>query len=749
MAVQRRGADRASAFGSAIKGWRFLLQSMILAVGALLAIRGEISPGVMIAASIVSARALAPVEQAIAQWRGLVAARTSWQSLRAALAAAPSPRAVTALPRPSHRLAVSGLAVAPPGLDAPVVRGVSFALEAGDAIGVIGPSGSGKSSLARALVGAWPTLRGSVRLDGADLDQWTRADRGRFIGYVPQDTQLIEGTVAQNIARFQKDAPAEAIVEAARLANADALITGLPEGFDTEVGPSGMALSAGQRQRIALARAFYGNPFLIVLDEPNANLDAIGEEALAAAVQTMRGRGAIVVLVAHRPGAWPWSTRSWWCATASRPGSDRRKTSCRRSSPAVPRRTLTRSSPVPEPEREALARSLKRHGWGTALLVLLLFAGCGSWAALAEIAGAVVAAGKIAVESSIKRVQHQDGGIVAERLTEAMALEARLTAERDGTNRIAPRPELRSLAGGARAGEVLAGQETLMAARRASLSARRDRLREQIVQYQRQIGGLAIQRDATAAEIVLIEDELADLEALLAKGLVGKSRVMLLRRDRTRLQGEHGGLVAKIAETEAAIGERRIELLQIDEERHAEIVAELQAARAEIAELAARRLAVEDRLQRVDLRAPRAGKVHNLAVHTIGGVIRAGEDLMEIVPRQDRLVVEARIRPIDIEQVWPGQSARVRLPAFDMRSTPELEARLETVTSEVIQEREGAEVYYRARLVIADAQLARLGDRVLVAGMPVEVFIATGMRSVLSYLLRPVTDQLSHALREG
>ena len=301
LAAQRSGADRASAFGAAIKGWRFLLQSVILGAGALLAISGEISPGIMIAASIVAARALAPVEQAIAHWRGFVAARASWKSLKSAIAAVPAAGAITPLPQPGQRLEITALAVAPPGMRAPIVHDVSFALDAGDALGVIGPSGSGKSTLARALVGAWPPLRGSVRLDGADLDQWQRDDRGRFIGYVPQDAQLIEGTVAQNIARFENDAPAEAVVEAARLANAYELITGLPKGFDTEVGISGMALSAGQRQRIALARAFYGRPFLIVLDEPNANLDNVGEEALAAAVRATRESGSIVIVVAHRP----------------------------------------------------------------------------------------------------------------------------------------------------------------------------------------------------------------------------------------------------------------------------------------------------------------------------------------------------------------------------------------------------------------------------------------------------------------
>jgi HlyD family secretion protein len=341
-----------------------------------------------------------------------------------------------------------------------------------------------------------------------------------------------------------------------------------------------------------------------------------------------------------------------------------------------------------------------------------------------------------------------EGEIVVEQLIEALALEARLTAERDHASAITPRRDFALLAASPRARHVVAGQATLMAARRTSIAGRQAQLREQIVQDERKIAGLAAQRDAKEAEIALIADELADLEGLLAKGLVAKSRVTALRRDEARLQGEHGGLVASIAETEAAIGERRIELLRIDEEHHAEIVAELQEARATIAELAARRLAVEDRLRRVAIRAPRAGMVHQLAVHTIGGVIRPGEDLMEIVPREDRLVVEARIRPTDIEQVWPGQAAVVRLPAFNQRSTPKLEARVETVTSDLIQERDGEEAYYRARLLLADEELARLGDRPLVSGMPVEIFMATGMRTALSYLLKPVTDQLAHAWRE-
>ena len=294
-------SDTASGIGSVVKVFRFALQSAVLGLGAYLAIQDQMSAGAMIAASILTSRALAPIEVAIAHWKGFIAAREGYRRLKKNTALEYDPDRATALPAPTDTLTVQELVVVPPNTQRPVVTGASFRLNKGDALGLIGPSGSGKSSLAKALVGVWPPARGSVRLDGALLSQWEPSQLGASIGYLPQDVELFDGTISENIARFQKNFDSEAVIAAARAARAYDLITTLPEGFDTKLGEGGVALSAGQRQRVALARAFYGNPFLIVLDEPNSNLDNEGDEALAEAIREARARGAIVVIVTHRP----------------------------------------------------------------------------------------------------------------------------------------------------------------------------------------------------------------------------------------------------------------------------------------------------------------------------------------------------------------------------------------------------------------------------------------------------------------
>ncbi|TYC78822.1 type I secretion system permease/ATPase [Stappia sp. BW2] len=303
LATQRRAADRTGLFGTAIKTIRFILQSAILGVGAWLAIKQEITPGVMIASSIMTSRALSPIEQAVSQWRGFIASRQSLKRLHEVLLVADTETDKMDLPLPAKKLSVEQVFCGPFGEAVPFVQNVSLDLEAGDGLGVIGPSGSGKSTFARALVGAVPSLKGVIRYDGAEIGQWPGAKRGEFIGYLPQDLQLFDGTIADNIARFRTNASSDLIIEAAKLADVHDLIVGLPEGYNTVIGRSGRLLSAGQRQRIALARALYGNPFLIVLDEPNSNLDAEGDGALSSAIKAMRDKGSIVVVIAHRPSA--------------------------------------------------------------------------------------------------------------------------------------------------------------------------------------------------------------------------------------------------------------------------------------------------------------------------------------------------------------------------------------------------------------------------------------------------------------
>ena len=303
LAGQRAAADWSGFFATAIKTVRFILQSGILAVGAWLAIRQEISPGVMIASSIMMSRALAPVEQAVAHWRGFISARQSFGRLKEFLVLSPNAEQITQLHAPSRNLKIDKLYCAPAGVREPVVMGLSMALNAGEGIAILGPSGSGKSTLAKAIVGTAKISNGDVRLDGATIDQWDDEARKRFVGYLPQDLQLFDGTVAQNISRFDSSATSEEIITAAVQANIHELIVALPKGYDTVIGSQGLPLSGGERQRIGLARALFRNPFLLVLDEPNSNLDAEGEAALAGALLTMRQRGSIVVLVAHRPRA--------------------------------------------------------------------------------------------------------------------------------------------------------------------------------------------------------------------------------------------------------------------------------------------------------------------------------------------------------------------------------------------------------------------------------------------------------------
>jgi ATP-binding cassette subfamily C protein len=299
----RRSTDVVGAYSGLSRVLRLTLQSAMLGVGAYFVIRQELSAGAMIAASIMMGRALAPIETVIANWRGFVAARDSLRRLSAGFAQLKPDTAITDLPPPRRSLEVQHLSLAAPGMQMPIVRDVSFKLAAGEALGIIGPSGAGKSSLVRGLVGIWPPARGAVLLDDAALPQWSRASLADSVGFLGQSIELFDGTVAANIARMAESPNSEAVLAAAAAAGAHEMILRLPKGYDTEIGDAGASLSAGQRQRIALARALYRDPFLIVLDEPNSNLDAEGDAALQRAIETAQERSAIVVMIAHRPSA--------------------------------------------------------------------------------------------------------------------------------------------------------------------------------------------------------------------------------------------------------------------------------------------------------------------------------------------------------------------------------------------------------------------------------------------------------------
>jgi ATP-binding cassette subfamily C protein len=285
------------------KVMRMMLQSALLGLGAYLTIKGELSAGAIIACSVASARALAPIDSAIGNWKLIAAARRSFARLQQTLAAAEDGSHILQLPKPCANFKVEAITVVAPGSGTVLVGEVSFELMAGEALGLIGPSGGGKTSLAKGLVGVWPLLRGKVRLDDADLDQWHADALGEHIGYLPQDVSLLDGSIAENISRFEPDSDARKIIAAAKAAGIHELVARMPDGYQTELGPSGTALSAGQRQRIGLARALYGEPFLVVLDEPNSNLDAPGEAALGEAIEGVKARGGVVIVIAHRPKA--------------------------------------------------------------------------------------------------------------------------------------------------------------------------------------------------------------------------------------------------------------------------------------------------------------------------------------------------------------------------------------------------------------------------------------------------------------
>lgn len=297
--AQNIASDSAGVWSNLSKSLRVMFQSLILGLGAYLAINMEVTPGMMIAASIIMGRALAPLDLIIGSWKGFSSARSSYERIEGLLNDFPKDKEYMQLPAPKGEITLENVVVIPPSGTVPSLKGISMRIEKGDVVGIIGPSAAGKSSLARVMLGLWPLTNGVARIDKADISQWNREDLGQYVGYLPQDIELFEGTVSQNIARFGEVEP-EKVVEAATKAGVHEMILKLNEGYDTKIGPGGASLSGGQRQRIGLARALYNNPVFVVLDEPNSNLDDVGEAALVEAIKTLRAGGTTVVIITHR-----------------------------------------------------------------------------------------------------------------------------------------------------------------------------------------------------------------------------------------------------------------------------------------------------------------------------------------------------------------------------------------------------------------------------------------------------------------
>ena len=426
------------------------------------------------------------------------------------------------------------------------------------------------------------------------------------------------------------------------------------------------------------------------------------------------------------------------------------------------------------------ASSLRRHLLIGVVVLACLLVGFGGWAAWASIHGAVIASATVVVESNAKKVQHAEGGIVAElkvregdrvtsgqllvkldetdtqanlaiidaQLNELFARQARLEAERDVADEISFPSDLVARRDEPKIGKILRGQEKLFAARRTAARGEKEQLRQRISQIEDEIEGLKAQRVSKQKQISLIGDELEGLRDLQRQGLVPLPRVRALEREQARLEGEWGELVANIARAGGRIGETKLRIIQIDQDALKEILAELRDAQGKIAELQERRVAAQTRLARTEVRSPRSGFVHQLNVHTVGGVIQAGEPVMVIIPERDVLVLEALVEPQYIDQVGVGQTASIRLSAFDQRTTPELDGEVIRVSADLMQDKVSGEPHYAVRIRLAPSQLERLGEKALKPGMPAEAFIQTEARTAISYLFKPLTDQITKAFRE-
>lgn len=426
-------------------------------------------------------------------------------------------------------------------------------------------------------------------------------------------------------------------------------------------------------------------------------------------------------------------------------------------------------------------RSLGRHGLIGLLAIGGLFGGLAFWASTVEIAGAVMAGGTVVVQSYPKRVQHQDGGriaalfvrnedrveagqilltldsteieaslaVVEGQWREALVREARLVAEIEGQATFSLPADLSSQDQGAEVASLMSVESQVADARRTAQFGRASQLREQIAQLETQISGMAIQQQALDEQLGILDTEITNLEALQVNGLVESTRVTALVKQRVQLQGESGQLISAVAGARAAISERQLQIAQLDDDFLTGALEQLQVARRTIAETGEQVRALRERLRRTEIRAPQAGVVHEMIVHTVGGVVGAGDTLMQVVPQDDDLAVAVRLSPMDVDHVAPGQETRLRLSGLDQSETPELVVSIGTVAPDVTQDPGTGLVFYTARIVIPESELERLpSPHLLVPGMPVEAFITTGERSVLSYLLQPFADQLSRAMRE-
>ena len=425
-------------------------------------------------------------------------------------------------------------------------------------------------------------------------------------------------------------------------------------------------------------------------------------------------------------------------------------------------------------------RSVRRNLIAGVASCAVLVVGVGGFAATTEMAGAVIAPGLLVVDSNVKKVQHPTGGVVAElrvrdgsrvkagdivarldetvtqanlaivikSLNENYVRQARLEAERDGLAKIIFPPEIIARLNDPDVARVVKGEQRLFETRLTSRQGQQSQLRERVGQLQEQIQGTLEQIESKKREIEFIKTELEGVRTLWRQNLVPIQRVTVLERDAVRLSGERGALISTVAQIKGKITETELQIMQIDQDLRTEVGKELAEIRGKTSELVERKIAAEDQLKRIDLRAPQDGVVHQLSIHTVGGVITPGEPVMLIVPVADDLQVEAKINPQDIDQLRYGQNAVLRFSAFNQRTTPEINGQLTRISSDITQDQKTGAAYYTIRVSVPEAELARLGNVKLIPGMPVETYVQTGQRTIMSYLTKPLTDQMNRAFRE-
>ncbi len=424
--------------------------------------------------------------------------------------------------------------------------------------------------------------------------------------------------------------------------------------------------------------------------------------------------------------------------------------------------------------------SIRRHIIAGTAVVVLLAGGLGGWASTAEISGALIAQGSIVVDSNVKKVQHPTGGVVGEvrardgdrvkageilirldetvtranlaivtkGLTELYARKARLAAERDGVDVVAVPKELSDHHNDPDVQDAMSSERKLFDLRRAARVGQKSQLQQRIKQLQEQITGLTAQQDAKTKETALIEQELVGVRDLWARNLVQLNRLTSLERDAAKIEGERGQLVAAVAEAKGKISETQLQILQVDQDLSSDVAKELRETDSKIGEYVERKVTAEDQLKRTDIRAPQDGIVFQSTANTVGGVITAGDPIMLIVPESDNLMVEVKVDPKDIEQVKFHQPVVLRFPAFNMRTTPELDGTVVRIAADTSTDQRTGQTYYLVRIAMTADEIARLGDLKLTPGMPAEAFIQTGERTLISYLVKPLHDQLMRSFRE-